>query len=117
MRSLLQPSRRAATAGEALIERIIQQHLRPGVVNLAPGTAHWLPPAEVMPVPTADDSRYGACHGSSSLLTALRTKLEDENGIDMSDREVMVTNGANQAYVSALLALCDPGDEVVLFAP
>ncbi len=31
--------------------------------------------------------------------------------------EVMVTAGANQAFVNVVLALCDAGDEVVLFAP
>ena len=51
----------------------------------------------VMPAMEPADCRYGACHGEPELLLALREKLERENGIDMAEREVMVTNGANQA--------------------
>ena len=43
--------------------------------------------------------------------------LERENRIPMADRGLMVTCGANQAFAHAMLALCDAGDEVVLFAP
>ena len=35
----------------------------------------------------------------------------------MARRDVMVTTGANQAFAHALLAVCDPGDEVILFRP
>ena len=68
----------------------------------------------MLPSPSSqlEHSRYGACEGDPALMSALRTKLASENGHDMHARDVMVTNGANQAYVSALLTLCDPGDEV-----
>ena len=112
------PSRRAAAASEAIVERVVAEHLQPGVTNLAPGTAKWRPPPELMPSHTAEDNfMYGACHGQPSLLDALRTKLATENRVDLTARDVMVTNGANQAYAAALLATCDPGDEVVLFQP
>ena len=111
----LQPSRRVLGASDAVVERIVADYLRPGVINLAPGSAHWSPPLESKRLFhsawRAEHSRYGACHGTPELLSALRTKLAAHNGHDMTLREVMVTNGANQAYVSALLALCDPGDE------
>ena len=111
-------SRRAAAASEAVVERVLAEHMRPGVTNLAPGTAKWRPPAELMPPPAeADNFYYGACHGEPALLDALRTKREAEDGVDMTAREMMVTNGANQAYAACLLATCDPGDEVVLFQP
>jgi len=114
----LTPSRRVQLADEAIVERIVAQYLKPGVINLAPGSASWCPPVEMMPRSPRpwrpENSRYGDCHGSSALLASLRDKLAHENGHDMSRREVMVTNGANQAYVSALLTLCDPGDEARL---
>ena len=44
-------------------------------------------------------------------------KLEKENGINMQNREVMVTSGANQAFFSIIQSICDVGDEVVLFRP
>ena len=119
MHTRLPASQRALNANEAVVERVIASYLRPGILNLAPGVAHWAPTADEMPshMWRPEHSRYGACHGAPVLLTALRAKLATENRHDMSEREVMVTNGANQAYVSTLLALCDPGDEVVLFRP
>ena len=111
-------SRRASTASEAVVERVLAEHMRPGVTNLAPGTASWRPPIELMPPPAAEDNfSYGACHGEPALLDALRAKREAEDGVDLTAREMMVTNGANQAYAACLLATCDPGDEVVLFQP
>ena len=44
----LRPSRRATRAAEAVVERIIGTYLKPGVINLAPGSVHWAPPAELL---------------------------------------------------------------------
>ena len=77
-------SRRAAAASEAVVERVLAEHMRPGVTNLAPGTASWRPPVELMPPPAAEDNFfYGACHGEPALLDALRTKREVEDGVDL----------------------------------
>jgi aspartate/methionine/tyrosine aminotransferase len=51
-------------------------------------------------------ARDGAGRGIPELREALVAKLEQENGI--TGREVMVTAGANQAFVNAVLATCDP---------
>ena len=45
----------------------------------------------------------------------LKAKLQRENGI--RNREIMVTAGANMAFVNAAMCLCSPGDYAVLFAP
>lgn len=87
------------------------------MTNLAVGLPHWAPPPSLFPAPTAADGRYGACHGEPALLDALHDKLSTDNGIEMAGRRVLVTCGANQAFVQAMLALCDEGDEVALFAP
>ena len=116
----LRPSRRATRAAEAVVERIIGTYLKPGVINLAPGSVHWAPPAELLqrcPSDEGSNHGYDACHGDAGLISSLRSKLERENELNMSNREVMVTPGANHAYATALLAVCDPGDQVVLFAP
>ena len=116
---LLRPSRRAASAAEAVVERILGTYLRPGVANLAPGLPHWSPPATLQADAVAGDHSYGDCHGEAALLDSLRSKLEHESAtlMDQRVREVMVTPGANQAFGHALLAVCDPGDEVVLMRP
>jgi len=110
-------SRRAAGADPAVIDRVLAEHMRPGVTNLAVGLAHWSPPAGLDANPTPIDSRYGDCQGDPALLDVLRSKLAGENSIAMEGRELMVTPGANQAFVHALLAVCDSGDQVALFAP
>ena len=91
-----------------------------GVVSLAQGVTHWAPPAEALSAAAAaatspEASRYCADDGLPELRAALVRKLEEENGMTLSD--VMVTAGANQAFTNVVLALCDAGDEVVLFAP
>mmetsp|Transcript_41069 Transcript_41069/g.95913 ORF Transcript_41069/g.95913 Transcript_41069/m.95913 type:complete len:433 (-) Transcript_41069:329-1627(-) len=111
-------SRRARGTPPALIEEVLRLHLRPGVTNLATGLAHWSAIGRFDAPPLLqEDSTYGACDGEGELLCELRSKLERENGIDMAARSVLVTSGANQAFVQALLALCDVGDEVALFKP
>ena len=120
MQMAMRVSRRTATASEAVVERIVGQYLRPGVVNLAPGVAHWTPPMGKVLRPEMlleSTSSYGDCRGEPGLVDALKARLESENGENMSERDVMVTNGANQAFVQAMLCLCDEGDECVLFRP
>ena len=58
---------------------------------------------------------YGPDGGSAELINALKAKLRSENGIENS--EVMVTCGANQAFMNAVIALCDSDSPVVLFPP
>eukprot|EP01117_Protostelium_nocturnum_P012981 TRINITY_DN4808_c0_g1_i2.p1 TRINITY_DN4808_c0_g1~~TRINITY_DN4808_c0_g1_i2.p1 ORF type:complete len:389 (+),score=93.72 TRINITY_DN4808_c0_g1_i2:59-1225(+) len=60
--------------------------------------------------------RYGAIEGIEVLRNEIKKKLREENKYSY-DREVYVTPGSNAAFQSVLLTLCDPGDEVVLFAP
>ncbi|KAL3897362.1 MAG: hypothetical protein SGPRY_013070 [Prymnesium sp.] len=116
--SRLEASRRALCAPEAVIDRILSCYPSPSLLNLAPGVAHWTVPPSVRAAAIEGGRRgYGACQGDDDLLAALHAKLESFNRIDMAGREVMVTSGANQAFVQALLCLCDWGDEAVLFSP
>ena len=78
--------------------------MRDGVTNLATGATYWsaLPQGPLDRAaansPLLSDSAYGACQGEVELLDELHSKLESENGIAMSGREVLVTSGANQAW-------------------
>lgn len=81
---------------------------------------HWQPPEEALSkikiiVDEPSTSQYGADEGLPELREALLEKLKRENKLYSSS--VMVTAGANQAYVNVVLTLCDPGDRVVLFVP
>ncbi|GER40136.1 aspartate aminotransferase [Striga asiatica] len=89
-------------------------------VSLAQGVVYWQPPKQALEkvqelVWEPSTSRYGADEGLPELREALMKKLRDENNLRNSS--VMVTAGANQAFVNIVLTLCDAGDSVVMFAP
>ncbi|KAG6792300.1 hypothetical protein POTOM_001444 [Populus tomentosa] len=84
------------------------------------GVVYWQPPKQALNkvkelVWEPSISRYGADEGIPELREALTQKLQKENKLVKSS--VMVTAGANQAFVNLVLALCDAGDSVVMFAP
>ncbi|MFS7931224.1 putative aminotransferase, class I/classII, pyridoxal phosphate-dependent transferase, major [Helianthus anomalus] len=84
------------------------------------GVVYWQPPRQALEkvqklVWEPSVSRYGADEGLPELREALTKKLREENNICKSS--VMVTAGANQAFVNIVLTLCDAGDSVVMFAP
>nr|GMD43965.1 aromatic aminotransferase ISS1-like [Ipomoea batatas] len=89
-------------------------------ISLAQGVVYWQPPKQALDkvkglVEEPSISRYGADEGLPELREALMKKLQGENNLHKSS--VMVTAGANQAFVNLVLTLCDAGDSVVMFAP
>ncbi|KAF5741704.1 katanin p60 ATPase-containing subunit A1 [Tripterygium wilfordii] len=89
-------------------------------VSLAQGVVYWQPPKQALNkvkelVWEPSISCYGSDEGIPPLREALIKKLGQENKLFKSS--VMVTAGANQAFVNLVLTLCDAGDSVVMFAP
>lgn len=62
-------------------------------------------------------SRYSPVPGYLDLREAICEKLKRENGLDYTPAQIVVGNGAKQAVCNALLALVNPGDEVIIPAP
>ncbi len=62
-------------------------------------------------------SRYTAVAGYESLRRAICDKLRRENGLDYEPSQIVVGNGAKQELANALLAVVDPGDEVLIPTP
>ena len=62
-------------------------------------------------------SRYTPVAGYGSLRKAICDKLSRENHIDFSPEQIVVGNGAKQELCNAVLALVNPGDEVVIPTP
>src|SRR6476469_6984344 len=63
-------------------------------------------------------NQYPPMMGIPELRQAVSTHYAHHHGISFDpDAEVMVTSGATEALAGALLALLEPGDEVVLFQP
>jgi aspartate/methionine/tyrosine aminotransferase len=95
----------------------------PGAISLGQGVAYYGPPPQAMQVldrfsSTPGSHPYKPDAGLPELRKAFEEKLRTENGIDAPfERRIIVTAGANQAFFNAVLAICDPGDEVVLLTP
>ena len=62
-------------------------------------------------------SKYVAIPGIIELRKAICAKLEKDNHLVYSPNEICVSTGAKQAVMNALMALCDPGDEVIIPTP
>lgn len=62
-------------------------------------------------------SRYSPVPGYPDLRKAIAAKLKNENGLDYSINEILVSNGAKQSVCNTVMALVNDGDEVIIPAP
>ena len=63
------------------------------------------------------DTKYPPQDGTRALKEAVQRKFKRDNNLDYALDEILVTNGGKQSIFNALMATCDPGDEVVIPAP
>jgi aspartate/methionine/tyrosine aminotransferase len=95
----------------------------PGTISLGQGVVHYGPPAAAVNVArealaNPDTHSYQDGAGMRALIGAIEDKLQRDNAIDVArGSRVMVTAGANMAFVHAILAVTSPGDEVILPVP
>ena len=95
----------------------------PGTISLGQGVVSYGPPADAvaaLPGLMADVqlNKYQSVSGMPALIEAIGAKLGRENAIATAGRsQVMVTAGSNMAFLNAVLALADPGDEFILPLP
>jgi len=95
----------------------------PGTISLGQGMVSYGPPPEALAAARAfgdlsDHHRYGPVEGEAALVRALERKLAIENGIRVPPASrVVVTAGANMGFLNAVLAVADPGDEIILPVP
>lgn len=62
-------------------------------------------------------TKYTPSSGLPELRSAISEKFAADNGIDYAPGQVIVSNGAKQSCYNAILACCEPGDEVIIPAP
>lgn len=95
----------------------------PGTISLGQGVVHYPPPPQALEALNSfgkeiGQHHYQAARGLPELQEALRVKLSEENGIDVNQEHVlMVTSGSNMGFYHALLAIADPGDEIIISSP
>ena len=102
------------------IHALIADH--PGTISLGQGIVGYPPPPGVREaldqfLADPNNHKYASVYGIPALRERIAAKLAQENGIAVGENELMVSAGGNMAFVNALLAIGDEGDEVVLMSP
>lgn len=91
------------------------------VIGLTLGEPDFATPAHIKQAvkQAVDDdySHYGPVPGFESLRKAIAHKLLHENGLEYAPSQIVVSTGAKQSICNAVLALVNPGDEVILPTP
>ncbi|KFF41571.1 MAG: pyridoxal phosphate-dependent aminotransferase [Candidatus Atelocyanobacterium thalassa] len=62
-------------------------------------------------------TKYGPVSGELALKEALVNKLKEDNGLDYTPDNIIVTNGGKHSLFNLMLALIESGDEVIIPAP
>lgn len=62
-------------------------------------------------------TKYTPAAGTIELRKAVVKKFKEENGLDYKHTNIVISNGAKHSLVNAFMAICNPGDEVIIPAP
>ena len=115
-------SARTAEFTESVIRDMTRQAIGAGAVNLAQGfpdfpAPEWLKTAAAEAI-AADHNQYPITWGIPPLRQAIADKTRRHYGLEIDPaREITVVCGATEGMAAVLLALVDPGDEVIVFEP
>lgn len=103
-----------------IVARWIREN--PGTISLGQGVVSYGPPQEAIDaiqefLRDPENHKYKPVQGIPPLIGAIRGKLASENQIAAEESQIFVTAGGNLAFNNALLAIADPGDELILQTP
>ena len=118
----MNPARRTHGFRESVIRGMTRLAREYGSLNLAQGFPNF-PAPELLKAAAAeavreDINQYAITWGSQKLREALAAWYAAGYGLTVDpDREITVTCGATEAMIATLLALVNPGDEVIVFEP
>jgi N-succinyldiaminopimelate aminotransferase len=113
---------RLAGFGTTIFAEMSALATRTGAINLGQGFPDTDGPTEVLEAAVQamrdGHNQYPPGPGIAPLRAAIAAHQRRFHGIELDpDGEVLVTTGATEAIAAALLALCEPGDEVVTLEP
>jgi aspartate/methionine/tyrosine aminotransferase len=123
MNQLSSPLRMQAV--QSPIIPIVAEWIRncPGTISLGQGVVSYGPPPEAIEqiqvfLSEPQNHKYQPVQGIPPLLEGISEKLRSENCIPAGcGSSILVTAGGNQAFANAILAIADPGDEIILPTP
>jgi len=120
---MLRISRKAETFTESVIREMSRLATAHGALNLAQGFPDFPCPPELKEAAVealhADINQYAITWGAKPLRDAIAAKTaRSYPGWDPDpETEITVTCGATEGMIAAMLAIVDPGDEIVIFEP
>ncbi len=115
-------SERAAKFTESVIREMTRVCMKHQGVNLAQGFPDFPAPDEIKEAAVravrADFNQYAITWGTPSLRSAIAEKFSWYNGVSVDpEREITVCCGSTEAMISSLMAIVNPGEEVIVFEP
>jgi aspartate/methionine/tyrosine aminotransferase len=115
-------SHKASQFTESVIREMTRQAMKYGAVNLSQGFPDFPAPRELKDAAKAaidaDINQYAITWGAKRFRDAIVAKTKRFAGMDVDpEQEVTVCCGSTEAMISSLLAVLNPGDEVVIFEP
>lgn len=107
---------------DSVIRRMTRISDEYDAINLSQGFPDFDPPKELMDalakVAYEGPHQYSVTYGAPNLRVALAEKYRRTTGVEADpETQVLVTCGGTEAMMSAMMALCDPGDKVLVFSP
>ena len=115
-------SEKAGQFTESVIREMTRLALAHNAVNLSQGFPDFAAPEEIKAAArdaiTRDINQYAITWGAKSLRNAIAEKFQRTQGIAIDpEREITVCCGSTEAMMAAMMAIINPGDEVVVFEP
>src|ERR1700685_4238131 len=107
---------------ESVIRDMTRQAMLHNAVNLAQGFPDSPAPAEIKQAAqqavAADVNQYAITRGAKNLRNAIARQMGVWQGISVDpEKDITVCCGSTEPMISTLLAVCNAGDEVVIFEP
>ncbi|MGH9445238.1 MAG: pyridoxal phosphate-dependent aminotransferase [Terriglobia bacterium] len=115
-------SRKAQQFTESVIREMTRLAMEHQAINLAQGFPDFPAPDEVKEAAVrairSDVNQYSITWGAKEFRAVIAERFERDTGLAVNpESEVTVCCGATEAMISSLLAVVDPGEEVVVFEP
>src|SRR5437762_7070635 len=115
-------SAKAEQFTESVIREMTRLALKHKAVNLSQGFPDFAAPAEIKEAArqaiSDDINQYAITWGAKALRDAIGEKFERTQGVRVDpEREITICCGSTEAMMSAMLAIINPGDEIVVFEP
>jgi len=116
-------AQRVTLFSESVIREMTRHANKHGAVNLAQGMPDFDPPASIIEAASRamrdGYNQYAITWGAPALREAIAAKAKSFNGIHWAepDKHITVCCGSTEAMMCAMLALVNPGEEVIVFQP